>query len=266
MEYGLPTTYTIGPLPQINFGNLSLPTYYLVISVACSICIYWFYKRCESRNLSIRNAMDICLIVLFSGFIGARLAHVIFEFPDYYRNNPIEILYFWQGGFVFYGGAILGYLCASFYARRLQMTFWLWHDTAAPVLALSYTIGRIACFLEGCCYGKVCSLPWAVALKEVNIHTHGTLTSLRHPTQLYAVGTELLTLIFLLWVERQKPKLGVVFLSWVILHATGRIIMEAFRDDPRGPDFFNLSISTVISILFIMIASIFLSKRLKTKL
>lgn len=261
MEYDLPKTYTLGILPQIHIGNISLPTYYLVISIACSISIYWFYKRCEHRNLSIRNAMDICLIILTTGFIGARLAHVLFEFPLYYKNNLLEVLYFWQGGFVFYGGAIFGYVCAFLYARRLKMTFWLWHDTAAPVLALSYALGRIACFLEGCCYGKICNLPWATNLKEVHIHTHGITTSLRHPTQLYAMGTELLTLIFLLWLERRKPKLGVIFLSWVILHSLGRIVMETFRDDPRGPAIFDLSISTFISIIFILIALPLLLKR-----
>ncbi|MCJ8276146.1 MAG: prolipoprotein diacylglyceryl transferase [Bdellovibrionales bacterium] len=215
MDYGLPASYTIGPLPQIHIGELTLPSYYAVISIACTICVYWFYRRCDSRNLNNRNAMDISLLILIIGFIGARLAHVLFEFPQYYLEHPIEILYFWQGVFVFYGGAILGYLSAAFYARRLKMTFWLWHDTLAPVMALGYAIGRVACFLEGCCYGKVCNLPWAIHLHEVD--SQGIMPrALSHPTHLYAIGTELITLAVLLFVERRRPNLGVVFLLWVI--------------------------------------------------
>lgn len=263
MDHGLPSIYTIGPLPHILLGSLSLPTYYLVISFTCSLCVYWFYKRCELRNLSIRNAMDICLIALVGGFVGARLAHVFFEYPTFYLENPKQIFYFWQGGFVFYGGAIFAYICAFLYARKLKLTFWLWHDTAAPVMALGYALGRVACFLEGCCYGKLCDLPWAIPLKEVNVVTDQVATHLRHPTQLYAVGTETLTLLFLVWLERRHPKLGVVFLTWVILHSSGRIIMETFRDDPRGPDYFSLPISTIVSIVFILMALVALAIRLR---
>ncbi|MCB0377387.1 MAG: prolipoprotein diacylglyceryl transferase [Bdellovibrionales bacterium] len=260
---GLPTSYTLGPLPQISLFGLQIPTYHLIISLTCCLCVYWFYKRCEVRNLSQRNAMDISMIVLITGFVGARLAHVLWEYPSYYWQNPVEVFYFWQGGFVFYGGAILGYLCAFLYARRLKLTFWLWHDTAAPVLALGYALGRIACFLEGCCYGKVCTLPWAIPLKEVDVHSHAITTALRHPTQIYASLMEACTLFFLLWLEKKKAKLGVVFLSWVMLHALGRILMEIFRDDPRGPMLMGLSVSTMISLIFIGLAGMTLRARLR---
>ena len=130
-------------------------------------------------------------------------------------------------------------------------------------MALGYGLGRLACFFEGCCYGKLCHLPWAIPLKEVDVVSEQISTSLRHPTQLYAAGTELLTLGFLLWLEKRHPKLGVVFLSWVILHASGRIIMEAFRDDPRGPEVLSLPISSTVSIVFIFMAFVALWFRLQ---
>ncbi len=266
MNNTLPEFYPLGPFPEINLGFVSLPTYYFVISLTYCLCIIWFYKRCDNRNLPQKNAMDIGLIVLICGFIGARLFHILFEFPSHYIKHPIEIFYFWQGGFVFYGGFLAAYACAFLYARKLKLTFWLWHDTLAPVLAFGYAMGRMACFLVGCCYGKVCDLPWAVPLKQVHVTTDHLSVVLRHPTQLYAVIIEFATLAFLLWYEKKRPRLGNVFLYWVGLHSLGRIIMEVFRDDPRGSTFFGLSLSTVISILLISTVATILYSRSKQKL
>lgn len=257
----LPTFYTIGPLPEIDLGFIQLPTYYLIISLTYCISILWFYKRCESRNLPQKNAMDISLILLVAGFIGARLTHILFEMPQYYLQNPLDIFYFWQGGFVFYGGALFGYLCAFLYTRKMKLTFWLWHDTIAPVLAFGYACGRMACFLVGCCYGKVCDLPWATPLTQVHVASENVTSLLRHPTQLYASGFELVTLVFLLWLEKRRPRLGQVFLSWVLLHSLGRLVMEFFRDDPRGPNLLGLSLSSLISIALIIAVIVTLKKR-----
>lgn len=145
----------------------------------------------------------------------------------------------------------MAYIAAFLYARKLNLTFWLWHDTIAPVLAGGYAMGRVACFLVGCCYGAACDLPWALELKQAHVET-GVITSiLRHPTQLYAVGLESLTMVFLLWYEKSKPPLGNVFLSWVVLHSMGRIVMEIFRADPRGGFYLGQSLSTWISLIFI---------------
>lgn len=261
MNSSPPEFYTLGPLPEINLGFVTLPTYYTVLSLTYCLGIFWFYKRCESRNLSQKAAMDIGLLILVGGFIGARLFHVLFEYPGHYWQNPIEVFYFWQGGFVFYGGFLFAYGSVYLYARKLKLTFWLWHDTAAPVLAGGYALGRLACFLVGCCYGKVCDLPWGTALKQVNIHTHEVAILLRHPTQLYASIFEFSTLAFLLWYEKRRPQVGNVFLAWVFLHSLGRIIMEIFRDDPRGAQYFGLSISTLISVvLMITVTGVFLTR------
>ncbi len=260
MSQSEPSYYTVGPLTEIHWGSLSLPTYYLIISLTYCLCVLWFYKRCESRQLPQKNAMDISLILMIFGFIGGRLGHVLFEYPEFYLKNPWQIFYFWQGGFVFYGGALLAYLMAALSIRKMKMTFWLWHDTLAPVIAFGYALGRLACFFAGCCYGKVCNLPWALPLKQVDLQTGLTQTLLRHPTPLYAAFYEFAVVIFLLWYEKQKPQLGRVFLNWVALHSIGRILMETFRDDPRGIQFFNLSISTFISLILLMSSLLWIYK------
>ncbi|MEM7646247.1 MAG: prolipoprotein diacylglyceryl transferase, partial [Pseudomonadota bacterium] len=256
-----PSFYTVGPLVQIDLGFVQIPTYYLVISLAYCLGIVWLYKRSEDRNLSQKQAMDICLIIIFGGFLGARLSHILFELPSYYWQNPMQVFAIWQGGFVFYGGAIAAYVGGFLYIRKFKLTFWLWHDTAAPVVAFCYAFGRTACFLTGCCYGKVCDLPWAFPMKQVDIASGAVSTVHRHPTQIYAVLAELAIVVFLLWYERRRPKLGSVFLVWVLLHSIGRLVMEAFRDDPRGPSLWGLSVSTQVSLLlFALSLVVFISR------
>lgn len=251
---------TIGPLQEIHFAGLTIPTYYLVISIACCLGIYWSFLRAEEKGLSQDIALNLNIVILISGFLGARLFHIIYEAPSYYIQNPIEVFYFWQGGFVFLGGALAGYAAAVFYIRKKGEPLWLWHDMAAPVVAMTYAVGRLACFLQGCCYGKVCDLPWAFPLRQMNIHTELVSSVHRHPTALYIVFWELGLLTFLIYKEKELKKPGHLFFYALLFHSLGRVGMEVFRADDRGPAFGDLSISLTLSLVFVAISLIQLHK------
>jgi phosphatidylglycerol---prolipoprotein diacylglyceryl transferase len=259
-----PTFFTLGPLPNINLGFMTVPTYFLTISLTTCFCILCFFNRSDKRNLPLDDARNLSLIILISGFIGARLTHILFEDPQYYLKNPMDIFYFWQGGFVFFGALVFSYFFSFLYLREKKLLFWIWHDTFAPIAAFGYALGRFSCFLVGCCYGKVCDLPWAYPMKQIHIASENVTTILRHPTQLYACVIELLILIFLLFYERRKHPVGGVFLLWLLLHSINRILMEHFRDDPRGPTLYGLSLSMVLSFCFLIISIILMIQRFKS--
>jgi len=254
MTHSHPHFITQGPWSLIRIGSLTVPTYYLIISLTTCLAILWFYKRCEDRDLSQDTALNLSFFVLLFGFLGARLTHVLFEAPSFYLDNPQAFFDIFAGGFVFYGGALLGYLTGLAYLIYKRLDPWPWHDVLAPVVALGYSLGRLACFASGCCYGKICDLSWAIPLKQINLESGLTSVVNRHPTQLYASGLEALTLIFLLWLEKKKTFPGQVFLSWIILHSIGRLIMEAFRDDFRGSLVLGLSFSSFLSLIFLITA------------
>jgi phosphatidylglycerol---prolipoprotein diacylglyceryl transferase len=244
-----------GPLPFISVGDLQIPTYFLIISFTACLAILWFYRRAEAHGLSVDTALNISFIILLSAFLGARLAHILFEAPAYYWQNPMAVFDLASGGYVFYGGALLAYLCAFMYVHHYRLPLGEWHDVLAPIAALSYMIGRFACFLAGCCYGKVCDWPWAWPTKQVDLISGMSETLLRHPTQLYAMGTEGLSLLFLLWWQKRRHYPGQVFLLWVLLHSLGRLVMESLRDDPRGPLLWaQLSISSWTSLILLTIS------------
>lgn len=193
------------------------------------------------------------MIILIFGTIGARLFHVLYEEFDFYQTRPIEIFKIWKGGLVFYGCILLG-LPAMLIFLKLRKESWLkWLDFAAPICSLTYLLGRIGCFFNGCCYGKVSDVPWAIHFQAVGLDGH------RHPTQLYAVFTELIILCILYSIDRkaadkgQASWPGLISGLWLSLHGISRIFMEFYRDDDRGPIHWGLSVSTWISLIVVLI-------------
>lgn len=225
--------------PYIDISpSFQIPTYLVFLSLLYCFLIYWTVRRTEAKDIPQKETLDLGFALMVGGFLGARLLHVFFENPEYYLADPKKVFYIWEGGFVFYGGA-LGALLASLLVLKIQkLSFATWADFYAPQFALGYGLGRISCFLAGCCFGKSLDSFWAI---------EG-----RHPTQLYAVFFELAVYVFLIRFEKQKLKSrfpGEIFTLWVFCHSIGRITMEFFRDDFRGSLILNLSISTWISLI-----------------
>lgn len=183
------------------------------------------------------------------GIIGARLFYVFYQEPKFYLSDPKEIVFLWKGGFVFYGGFISAFIFGILFLKLKKQNIFLWLDLTAPVAALSYGLGRLACFFNGCCFGSMTQSLWGLKFPH--------LVGLRHPTQLYAFAYELTLWIVLLILERKtqfiKKHSGSLFFIWLILHGAGRLIMEFFRSDPRGNLVFGISVSSFISLILIAV-------------
>jgi phosphatidylglycerol:prolipoprotein diacylglycerol transferase len=202
------------------------------------------------------------------GFIGGRGFHIFYEAWDFYSARPLDILKVWQGGFVFYGGFLSALIASFIYLKWKKISFGKWADLFAPVAAVGYAVGRIGCFLNGCCYGKLCDLPWAVQFT-----LPGQIEGHRHPTQLYSTLWDLSIFIILVLIER-KPKWlrtkvsfinkhkGSLFFFWLLFHSIGRFWIEQLRDDLRGANYFQLSIASWLSIGFIILSLSFFATQL----
>jgi phosphatidylglycerol---prolipoprotein diacylglyceryl transferase len=221
-------------------------SYVLYFSLLYCFLIFYTLRRSKKLQVSTTIALDIGLILMVCGFVGARLMHVLFEEPQYYLDHWTRIFQFWAGGFVFFGGFILALFGATIYVRRKKESWLKWADFYAPIGALGYGLGRIGCLLAGCCYGRYCEFPWAITLAWDSQQIP------RHPTQLYAVFFELAIYVTLLAIEKRKiGQIGTVFFVWTSFHAAGRLMMEYFRDDFRGPSFLDISVSSWISLVLI---------------
>jgi phosphatidylglycerol:prolipoprotein diacylglycerol transferase len=244
------TFETSGYLPWIDLGPIRVQSYFIVVSLVLSTLPFLIVKRARSFDVSYKRALDLYIGLMIGGFLGARLFHVFWEERDYYFQDPFRIFDFLQGGFVWYGGLIGGLATISVIlflkrddASYKQVSLWLlpWLDFFAPIAAVGYGLGRLACVVTGCCYGRVC-------------HLHEYI--FRFPTQGFAVIFELAVAYFLCRAENRRwqrgRNAGQIFFLWIVLHGFGRLIMEFMRNDPRGPDLAGLSIASILSLILIV--------------
>lgn len=233
--------------PVLHFGDqFLLPSWILTLSLSLSVALIWLYVRAGARKIPRPESIDVALAMMVGAVFGGRLFHVIYEQPAYYAEHPLRILYIWEGGMVFYGALFGALLFAAIWTRGGKISRLKLADLFAPILGFAYAMGRIGCFLNGCCYGKKCELPWAVTF--AHHHEFGIEVMPRHPTQLYATGWELLLVTALLIFERKARRPGMIFSVWITFHGLGRFIIEQLRDDDRGAAIFSLSISSWISL------------------
>ena len=124
-----------------------------------------------------------------AGLLGARALYVISYWEEGFAGKPwYEVFMIHHGGLVFYGGLIGAVLTSVVYVKWKRLPPMKVGDALAPSIALGHVFGRIGCFLNGCCFGSACSLPWAVRFPA----EHQTAGQPVHPSQLYEAGLNLL--------------------------------------------------------------------------
>lgn len=214
--------------------SVSIPVYTLVLSLVSCACILWIDRRSNSPL-----TLPLTALIFITGFIGARAFHILYEEPSYYLANPAQVFAIWRGGFVWYGGLLTAFFSTFVWCHLKGQSFLKWADFFAPVIAMGYGFGRLACYFNGCCYGKYCETSWGFT---------------RHPTQLYMFAYEVAIALWLLKIEKKPRAVGQLFFIWLGLHGLGRFLVEFFRDDPRGPTLGPVSVSAFMSFIFMGVA------------
>jgi phosphatidylglycerol:prolipoprotein diacylglycerol transferase len=219
------------------------------VSLALIFGIFAFYKLAEKKGLNTSKIFDNIIWIILVGLIGARVGYMITHF-SYYAKYPLDILKIWQGGLVFHGGFFGGFLVMMIWLLRDEReNLCKWLDSAIPALVLANGIGKIGCFLNGCCYGRKTSLPWAIKIPVLGDNIP------RHPVQIYESLAFLLVFLILILINRKKFKFdGFIFFFGLILHSLVRFGLEYYRQWIVTVKIFNITFSdaqVVCSIIII---------------
>ncbi len=242
----------------LHIGSFSLYTYGFFIAVGLLSAIWVSQKIGKPQQVRPQIISDIYFIILLSGIVGGRLLYVMINFKSY-STSLIDIFKIWNGGLVFFGGFITAVIAAAVYLKYKKIEIWKTADIIAPGVALAHAFGRIGCFFAGCCYGKECDLP--IAVKFTHPQSLAPLDVYLHPTQLYSVGSNLTLFCILLFLMKRKKFDGMVFLSYIMLYALFRSIIEFFRGDFRGDFIFDfISMSQGIGFVVFIVAFILLNQ------
>ena len=166
---------------------------------------------------------------------------------------------FWRGGLTYYGGFIAATWYGLRFIRKEKLPLGKTIDMAGFTIPFGLISGRLGCFLGGCCFGRPSDAAWAVsfpawsaaseAQAKEGLIDRASLSSLPvHPTQLYeslACLAIFTVCAFHVWPRRRWD--GQVFVTFVVLYAIARFLLEIFRADDRG-GLVGLSTSQWISI------------------
>jgi phosphatidylglycerol:prolipoprotein diacylglycerol transferase len=250
-----------------KIGPVTIHTYGLFLAIAFLTGIGLATRQAKIEGVDPQKIFDLCFYLVLAAILGSRLLFVIINYR-FYLDNPLNIFKLWKGGLVFYGGLLGAVAIGIWYIRYNQLDLWKIADILAPSIAIGQAIGRVGCFMAGCCYGRTSNLPWAVTFTDQNCLAPIGIP--RHPTQLYSSGAALVIFLFLLLIYRVHSFRGQVFWSYVSLYSVGRFILEYFRADDRG--LLNLlghilSTSQVISgLTFVTGVSMLLILRKRTRI
>jgi len=230
-----PVLFDLGPWP--------VQTYYLFWSLALTLAVLWTRKRAAGfYGLDDDFVRKLMAITMTGMFIGARAGWILDASPVMRQGKTLaELLLF--GGLSAAGGFWGGGLGALvfFYRKRKWGLIAPFAESAALPAALLIVVGRIGCFMNGCCLGRPTDLPWGVLFPEV------VPAVARHPVQLYYSGWCALVLAFLfciehrsfLWKRASGARSAVLMPLFIFLYSGGRLVLDSFR--AGGPSEVGLS-------------------------
>lgn len=194
--------------------------YGILIALAILLATMIIMKRASRHDLTSDEVLDILIIAIPAGVIGARLYYVIFNW-GYYRSDPLQIINFRGGGLAIHGGLILGILAAFLVCRYKNIDFLDALDMTVPVIALAQAIGRWGNYFNSEAYGGPTDLPWAITVMGEKVH----------PTFLYESIWCFLLFFLLLWIDSRRQFIGQVACLYGILYSLERFLVEGLRTD-----------------------------------
>lgn len=215
----------------LEIGFLKIFTYGLFVASGFFVAILLATNQAGKEGLDQQQILDLCFYILVTAILGARVLYVVVEYK-YFSEHPLEILKFWKGGLVFYGGLIGAVGFSYYFLKKHQLPIWKVGDIIAPSIAIGQSIGRWGCFFAGCCYGTRTDVPWAIVFTDPR--SLAPLNVPLHPTQIYDSINTLTIYLILIWLRKRKTFDGQIFWLYGILYSIGRFIVEIFRGDDRG--------------------------------
>jgi len=221
-------------------SGIQVHSYGVMIFAACASALVMAVWGARRQKVNENSVYELATWLFLGGVIGARALYVGFHLDAI--HTPVDIVRSWQGGNVFYGCILGGFTGSMLYWLRRPFPFWAMADVTAPAVAIGAAVGRIGCFLNGCCDGALCNLPWAVRfpagshawVRQINaglIAPRATASLPVHPTQLYAAIAGFLILALLVAYYPRQRRQGEIMALLMILYPLTRWPIEALRGD-----------------------------------
>lgn len=208
-----------GPIAFTIFG-IDIRWYGILIATGIVAAILVSSYRFKKHNLNSEDVMDLAIICIPAGIIGARLYYVAFEWENY-SGNLLNIFNTRLGGLAVHGGLILGIASAVFVCKHKKIPFPDGLDATVCGIVLAQSIGRWGNFFNSEAHGGPTDLPWGIQVKGTYVH----------PTFLYESLWCLILFFVLSHIDSNRKFIGQTSLLYGILYSAERFFVEGLRTD-----------------------------------
>lgn len=213
-----PVLLELGPLKVYSWG--------FMVGLGILVGLFVVLRRAPKVGIDPEKISTLALYVTIAGVVGARIVYCL-TFWDFYRDRPWEILWISGGGLTVYGSILFVIPTILWFVRKNKISLWKTLDLVVLGTWPAYALGRIGCYLNGCCYG---------------LEYHGLLEyhapqilGPRFPTQLISSAMAFLFFIVFVYILYPRRKFdGQVFFLSLGAYASYRFGIEFLRDNPRA--------------------------------
>ena len=212
----------------------------LVVSIAVALRL----MQHRQRRLDLTRSQRI--LIGGAAFAGSMIGAKVPFLGDRGWGAFYDGTVWFADGKTILGGIVGGYIAVEL-AKWIAKIRTRTGDTFALPVAVAVAIGRIGCFVAGCCYGRVTTVPWGVAFPLAQ-DASGIV---RHPTQVYEVMFHFVAALTLLVMDRKRWLVGNQLKAYLIAYMIYRFLSEWLR--PESPIFLNLTIYQLVSVVIIAI-------------
>lgn len=218
-----------------SIGFLSVQWYGIIIVLGMALaCLYAFW-RMKSVPLVVDDMLDIALVCIPSGIVGARLYYVLTSLENY----PAfwDVFKIWEGGLAIYGGIIGGFIGVFAVCCHKKKSLLRVLDCIAPGVMIGQLVGRWGNFVNAEAYGVIGPYDFlghtfdAASLAEHNPFIMTVNGMYVHPTFLYESVWNLIGFLLINAFWKHKKYDGQILLLYLTWYGFGRAVIEGFRGD-----------------------------------
>ena len=224
----------IDPKPTLDIGPLSIHLYGLLIALGLLLAVVYACKRSRQFGLTVDDLTDGVLCIVPFAILCARLYYCIFQW-DSYKDNPIEILYIWQGGLAIYGGVIGAAIGIVVFSRVKKVKMGAVLDITSLGFLIGQSIGRWGNFFNREAFGAETDSFLRMGLYQM-VNSQGKLQYSStmhyfHPTFLYESLWNAAGFVLLHFLSKRRKYDGQIALGYLAWYGLGRTFIEGLRTD-----------------------------------
>ena len=257
-------------ISQFSIGPVTIHIYALCILMGIVLAVWITTTRWKKLGGNFDQVLDITMVSVPAGIIGARLYHIIttperFFGPD---GDWAEMFRIWNGGLGIWGGVLFGALAAWAWCRHKHYPMALLADAIAPGLLVAQAVGRLGNWFNQELYGAPTTLPWGLKLNmegtaighSEQCYDGATCPSgtLFHPTFLYEMIWNLIGAAIIVYIgskAMKKLKAGSLFAVYIMWYTLGRTWIESLRID-YAHEFLGVRINVWVSMAVFVLGAV----------